>query len=152
MHSLKLLWYNIADKLSQTNWPGFFYAKHNILASLNSKMADSVNNYLLKFTVKYSKNKTGLLNCLGVTEIDKPAYISSGDMKGRNLFHPSLLLSTLKYFFFNLLHKFVRPNSKFVLGSKIFSAGSLRKSCAKERSPPPLKLQSLILEKALRNK
>ena len=42
-------------------------------------------------------NKTGLLNCLGETEIDKPAYISSGDMKGRNLFHPSLLLSTLKY-------------------------------------------------------
>jgi len=43
-------------------------------------------------------NKTGLLNCLGETEIDKPAYISSGDIKGRNLFQPSLLLSTLKYF------------------------------------------------------
>ncbi len=69
-------------------------------------------------------NKTGLLNCLGETEIDKPGLLrtspSSGDMKGRNLFHPSLLLSTVKYFFRNLLDKSVRPNTKFVLGSKIF--------------------------------
>ena len=60
---------------------------------------DIVKNYLLKLTVKIFKEQNWPFNCLGETEIDKPAYISSGDMKGRNLFHPSLLLSTLKYFF-----------------------------------------------------
>ena len=55
-------------------------------------------NLILK-TVKYSKEtKTGLFYCLDETEIDKPAYGCSGDMKGRDLFHPSVffLLSTSK--------------------------------------------------------
>ena len=77
-------------------------------------------NLILK-TVKYSKEqKLAFFYCLDETEIDKPAYGCSGDMKGRDLFHPSVFF--VKYFEISLkfVKGLVRPkkkiyNSKFTI-------------------------------------
>ncbi len=71
-------------------------------------------------TVKYLKEQNWpFFYCLGETEIDKPAYGCSGDMKGRDLFHPSIFF--FKYFKISLKfekglvgQRYLKINSKYI--------------------------------------